>query len=74
MSRLCQQMFFARKRSANVATAARCFLHESEAAAAPMLVTKESPSLHSNQLIYIAYVLTNVIYVTIQSRPSFNIN
>ncbi|MGE7949950.1 hypothetical protein [Lysinibacillus sp. NPDC093688] len=63
-----QQMFSARKRSANVA------------AAAPMLVTKalsqdvmllafvplllipeESPSLHFNQLISMAYVLTNVI-------------
>ncbi|MGE7912657.1 hypothetical protein, partial [Lysinibacillus xylanilyticus] len=56
------------------------FFAESEAAAAPMLVTKalsqdvmvlafvplslipeESPSFHSNQLIYMTYVLTNVI-------------
>jgi len=26
------------------------------------LIPKESPSLHSNQLIYIVYVLTNVIH------------
>jgi hypothetical protein len=37
-----QQMFFARKRSANEAAAKGFYLHESEAAAAkaPMLVTK----------------------------------
>ncbi|QPQ32691.1 hypothetical protein [Lysinibacillus sp. JNUCC 51] len=81
MSRLGQQMFFPRKRSANVATAKGVHLRESEAAAAtaPMLVTKalsqdvmvlafvplllipkESPSLHSNQPRFIAYISTNI--------------
>jgi len=55
MSRLGQQMFFARKRSANVA------------AAAPVLVTKalipkESPSRNENQLIYKVSVLANIIH------------
>ncbi|MDM5246526.1 hypothetical protein [Lysinibacillus sp. G4S2] len=35
-----QQMFFARKRSANVAGSNRCFLRESGAAVARWLVTK----------------------------------
>ncbi|MFJ5566248.1 hypothetical protein [Lysinibacillus xylanilyticus] len=59
MSRLGQQMFFARKRSANAASAAPMLVTKALSqdvmvlAFVPLLlIPKESPSLHSNQLIY----------------------
>ncbi|MFE3577677.1 hypothetical protein, partial [Lysinibacillus sp. NPDC059133] len=66
MSRLGQQMFFARKRSGSstdvghegVITGRDAFSLRSSIS----LIPKESPSLHSNQLIYIVDVLTKVIH------------
>ncbi|MFJ5565321.1 hypothetical protein [Lysinibacillus xylanilyticus] len=57
-------MFFARKRSANAASAAPMLVTKALSqdvmvlAFVPLpLIPKESPSLHSNQLIYMAFVL-----------------
>ncbi|MEY9971116.1 hypothetical protein ABH966_001482 [Lysinibacillus sp. RC46] len=63
-----QQMFFARKRSANVAAAAPMLVTKAlpqdvmVLAFVPLsLIPKESPSLHSNQLS--KPLITNVIHI-----------
>ncbi|OXS67346.1 hypothetical protein B1B04_22910 [Lysinibacillus sp. KCTC 33748] len=74
MSRLGQQMFFARKRSANVAAAEGFVCAKAQrqqqhdvghggvitecdafSSVPLLLILKESPSLHSNQLKYMAW-------------------
>ncbi|MCL1695429.1 MULTISPECIES: hypothetical protein [unclassified Lysinibacillus] len=82
MSRLGQQMFFARKRSVNAATAEGFVCAKAQRQqqqdvdhegvitgrdafslrSSISLIPKESPRLHSNQLIYIVNVLTKVIH------------